>query len=199
MAKAAEEWDEVDLLLAERALRRKEREGGFMILVAPRGRLEEATQALAARFALEVTHCRELIDRRALEAARRIGAREEVVRAAFDAEAESPAGANLRHLLRFHCLPEIERELGTSPRTRLLVRLDAFVRYASLASVERISARILEPGQPLYGLWLLVEEEGPTGWPRVKGAHVPHLGAGERMRVPVPWLGPPRVGQSENR
>ena len=75
--------DEVDLLLAERALGLKNREGSFLVIVAPSGRAREAAAALARRFDLEVTDCRELLERRALEAALLVGASHEVVGAAF--------------------------------------------------------------------------------------------------------------------
>lgn len=185
---APEVGDELDATLFDRLLAYKARSGAFLILVVPPGHVDEVADAIASRLPVDVVDCAALLAERAEEAGRARGARAEVVRRAFSAEPGSRDDLNLRHLVRFSCLPALERELGDSPRTRLLTRVEALARYAGFGPVERLKDRILERGQPLHGLWLLVDEEDERGRPRAGGQPIPHLGAGERARVPRCWI-----------
>ncbi len=191
-------------------LARSLKHGGYLLLVVPPRRLQDAQERLLARFEgrLEALSLEGLL----LGALRKTADEKNVdwslVLKADAAAPESRDGKNLRLLVDI-AIPHVEEAIvahtsrGGSPAV-LLTHPGLLARYRRFDLLERLRDRMTRPADDgLQTLWILAPGDEQIELPRIDGQAVPVVTPSEWARIPESWLRladlvPPAVAPTES-
>lgn len=178
--------EEVDARLFERKLRRAEQDGAFLVLSCRPKKMQQALQALQARFDIEYRNLDSVTISAIRKVAESVGADWHVV---LNADAASRDSRDWQNLVRLvgRALPNVEQQLADSPKTILLAWPGLLARYDQLSLLERLRDSIGTRSVKLPGLWLLIPGNGQAR-PTVAGKPVPLLDSGQYTKIPSQWI-----------
>jgi len=185
---AASDPDIAQAATVERRLRTSAAEGGYLVLTAEDGHLDQATRELKSRFDVEVCDLDELF----LDALRaEVEAMDEppawdVVLAADAAPRDSGDWQNLQYLVE-RALPKVEQRLRSVRKTCLAIHPGLLARYGHMNLIAGLAADIGRAGGP-GGLWVLAPANDSHPLPTVNGVPIPLTNPNQHTRLSVHWL-----------
>jgi len=180
--------DVAEARMLEGKLNHAAKNGAFLALSVPPGRIEQAGQELSRRFPVESCDVDALLLSLMKKETEQSGANWQVVLKADAAPQDSLDWKNL-HVLVDRCLPAVKEALRSADKTKLLVNPGLLARYDRMEVLAELGGEVGRTNG-IHGLWILVPASDQNPLPTINHKAIPLItgNASQHARINEAWL-----------